>query len=62
MKGLNLLGAVGLAALGVIGVKLYGEYKYYCGRVDCHEFYEPIVDGLHEYIIELNKKLKEKEG
>lgn len=62
MKGINFIGGATLALLGVVGVKLYGEYKYYCGRVDCHEFYEPIVDGLHEYIIKLNKELDEKKA
>ena len=61
MKGANLIGGTVLALLGVVGVKLYGEYKYYCGRVDCHEFYEPIVDGLHECIIKLHKDLDKKE-
>jgi hypothetical protein len=53
---------MGLTALGIMGIKFYGDYKYYCGRVDRDEFYEPIVDGLHEYIIDLNKKLKEKDS
>lgn len=61
MKGANLIGGTVLALLGVVGVKLYGEYKYYCGRVDCHEFYEPIVDCLHEYIIKSHKDLDKKE-
>lgn len=61
MKGTSLIGGAILALLGVAGIKLYGEYKYYCGRVDCHEFYEPIINGMHDYIVKLNEELdKEK--
>lgn len=62
MKGTNLIGGAVLALLGVAGIKLYGEYKYYCGRVDCHEFYTPIIETLHDYIVDLNKELDRREA
>lgn len=62
MKGLNLLGAVGLAMLGVAGIKLYGEYKYHCGREDSYEFYEPIMDAMRDTIVQMRINLDKKEG
>ena len=61
MKGISVIGGAVLTLLGVVGIKLYGEYKYYCGRVDCHEFYEPVMDAMHETIIRLYEELKKKE-
>lgn len=57
----NKLVGAAIAVLGIVGIKLYGEYKYYCGRVDCHGFYKPVIDGMNETIKDLRNQLKTKE-
>ena len=57
----NKIVGAAMVVVGAACIKLYGDYKYYCGRVDCHEFYKPIVDGMHGYIKDLCNRLKEKE-
>ena len=39
----NAIGGAALVLLGAAWVKLYGEYKYYCGRADAGDFYVPII-------------------
>lgn len=41
-------------------VKLYGEYKYYSGKVDANNFNKVIIDIQSEFIDQLCKELKEK--
>lgn len=55
------IGGAALALLGVAWVKLYGEYKYYCGKVDAGKFYIPIIEVMGGQIKDLCEKVKEKE-
>lgn len=55
------IGGAALAICGVALVRLYGEYKYYCGKVDAGDFYIPIIDTMGDHIKILCNKLKEKE-
>lgn len=58
----NAIGGAALVLLGAAWVKLYGEYKYYCGKVDAGDFYVPIINIMGDQIKDLCGKLKEKEG
>lgn len=57
----KVIGGAALAICGTALVKLYGEYKYYCGKVDAGDFYIPIIDTMGDHIKILCNKLKEKE-
>lgn len=51
-----IVGAVVGAA--VVWVRLYGEYKYACGRVDANELNKIVIDSQHDTIKTLLEKLK----
>lgn len=57
----NAIGGAVVALVGVAWVKLYGDYKYACGRKDAGDFYKPIIDALNDQNKTLCKKLKEEE-
>lgn len=61
MNGIKVIGGIALGLLGGAWIKLYGDYKYSCGRADAGEFYMPVIDALHEQNKILCNKLKEKE-
>lgn len=62
MKNGSAIGGALLIVAGAAWVKLYGEYKYYCGKVDAGNFYTPIINIMGEQIKDLCEKLKAKEG
>ena len=62
MKVANVIGGATLALLGAAWVKLYGEYKYACGRKEASDFYNPIVHVMGDQIKDLCEKLKAKEA
>lgn len=62
MKGLANVAAV---MIGAGLVKLYGEYKYYAGKVDANKTAEIIIDIQKDYIDQLHEllaKLKKEES
>lgn len=58
----KVMGEVAVAICGAALIKLYGDYRYYCGKVDAGDFYIPIIDTMGDHIKILCNKLKEKEG
>ena len=58
MKGMANVGLT-LIAAGLI--KLYGEYKYYSGKVDANEFNEVIIKCQSSLIDSLLDQLKKKD-
>lgn len=58
----NAIGGAALVLLGAACVKFYGDYKYYCGKVDAGDFYVPIINVMGDQIKDLCEKLKEKEA
>ena len=57
----KVIGEVALVVCGAALVRLYGEYKYYCGKVDAGDIYIPIIHTMGDHIKILCNKLKEKE-
>lgn len=51
----------GMANVGLTLIKLYGEYKYYSGKVDANEFNEVVIKCQSSLIDSLLDQLKKKD-
>lgn len=60
-RGIRIIGGVSLMLLAAEWVKVYGDYKYHCGRCDANELNRIIIDSQYTTIKQLIERLKKVE-
>lgn len=60
-RGIGVLGGVALVLVAAEWIKIYGDYKYQCGRCDANELNKVVIDSQYTTIKQLIERLKKAE-